>query len=410
MAQGGRRFLFDASMIHSGGGFTFAVNVVPHLARLYPHDRFRVYARSERLADSLGRAPNLEVECLPPPNPWRRFHFSYVEGPRIAKEWGADLYFSSGDYAPVKAPCPVVASFQNPNVFTQLDQGWGWKTTLRLRILRALAGLTARTSDAVHFVSADSARWIGDSIGMPEHKRRWIHHGIDAAEWRPEPGHAPGQPPFILSVSSVYRYKNYVRLIEAYAELARRREDVPELLIIGADLDPSYTRKMYAAREATGDLAQCIHIRGEVPYADIRRYYRDASLVVFPSYLETFGIPVIEALASEVPLVASDIPIFREIARDAAFYADPFKPEAIASAMEEALYSERARETLVKRGRERAKDFTWEGAARNLMGVFDSVLSERDVRRPLPAPVRTNPLPAPTLDSPAVAMRGIGIH
>jgi glycosyltransferase involved in cell wall biosynthesis len=300
---------------------------------------------------------------------------------------GADLYFSSADYAPVQASCPVVASFQNPNVFTPLKQGWTWKQTARLRLLRALAGVSARTCDAIHFVSADSAQWIGDSIGMPEHKRKWIHHGINAADWRPNGSPRGTGQRFILSVSSVYRYKNYVRLIEAYAELAKRRDDVPDLLIIGADLDPTYTRKMHAARDATGDLAECIHILGEVPYSDIRRYYRDASLVVFPSYLETFGIPVIEALASEVPLVASDIPIFREIAQDAAFYADPYAPASIATAMEEVLFSEQARETLVKRGRERVKDFTWEATARNLMNVFESVIAERYARKLL-SPIR----------------------
>jgi len=376
-----RRFLFDASAIHSGGGFTIVVNVIPNLARMYPADRFRVFTRSERLADSLGPAPNLEVERLPAPNPWERFQFTYLRGPRIAKQWGADLYFSSADYAPLKASCPVMASFQNPNVFTPLKQGWPWKQNARLRLLRTLAGVSARTCDAVYFLSADSAQWIGDSIGLPEHKRKWVHHGIDAADWRPNGNSREAGQPFILSVSSVYRYKNYVRLIEAYAELAKRRDDVPDLLIIGADLDPPYTQKMYAARGATGDLAERIHIMGEVPYSDIRRYYREASLFVFPSYLETFGIPMIEALASEVPLVASDIPIFREIAQDAAFYADPYDPASMATAMEVALYSEEERETRVRRGRRRVKDFTWEAASRNLMNAFESVIAEWNTRK-----------------------------
>ena len=58
-----------------------------------------------------------------------------------------------------------------------------------------------------------------------------------------------------------------------------------------------------------------------------------ATLFVFPSYLETFGHPLLEAMASDVPLVAADIPVFREVAGDAALYADPHRPEALASAM-----------------------------------------------------------------------------
>jgi glycosyltransferase involved in cell wall biosynthesis len=160
---------------------------------------------------------------------------------------------------------------------------------------------------------------------------------------------------------------------------------------------------MHAAREATGDLAERIHIFGEVPYADIRRYYQEAALVVFPSYLETFGIPVIEALASEVPLVASDIPIFREIAGDAAFYADPYRPESIADAMQAALYSETAREELVKRGRERVRRFTWDRAAAQLMTVFESVIDQH--RAPVAHPVRAAAPLRPSMALPSLAMQ-----
>jgi glycosyltransferase involved in cell wall biosynthesis len=86
---------------------------------------------------------------------------------------------------------------------------------------------------------------------------------------------------------------------------------------------------------------------------------------------------MIEAMASGVPLVASDIPVFREIAEDAAFYADPHQPESIARAMEEVLFVQGAREMLVKRGLERAREFTWENAAHRLSVLFDEVLAER---------------------------------
>jgi glycosyltransferase involved in cell wall biosynthesis len=138
---------------------------------------------------------------------------------------------------------------------------------------------------------------------------------------------------------------------------------------------------MRAAREATGDLADSIHILGEIPYADIRRYYQEASLCVFPSHLETFGHPILEALAADVPLVAADIPVFHEIAGNAAFYGDPFETKSLANAMEAALFEPGAAELLVKRGRERLKLFTWEQTAERLVSMFHSVLAEREARR-----------------------------
>jgi glycosyltransferase involved in cell wall biosynthesis len=273
----------------------------------------------------------------------------------------------------------MIASFRNPNVYTALDQGWSRTQRLRLRLLREVSRLSSRACDRIMFVSEDSARWIGDALAIPESRRAVVHHGIDAAAWarRDEGTVSPHWFPYILSVSSIYRYKNFVRLIEAYTALARRRDELPDLVIIGDDQDPVYSAQMRRARDAAGELAERIHLLGEVPYADIKAYYAGADLFVFPSYLETFGHPLLEAMASGAPTVAADIPCFREIAGDAAFYADPHKTDALASAMEDALFAPGAREMLIKRGRERVRAFGWDATAQRLSALFDEVLFER---------------------------------
>jgi glycosyltransferase involved in cell wall biosynthesis len=377
----GRRILIDGTMAKGGGGFTYLVNIVPRITALAPEDRFRLLVRSERLAGSIEPCPNLEVDLLPEVSPLQRLRFTYRDLPRLVKAWGADLYFSAGESAPLRASCPMIASFRNPNVYTSIDQGWSWKQQLRLRVLREVSRLSSRACDRIMFVSEDSARWIGDSLNVPEQRRAVVHHGMDADAWATgprDPIAAPYRPSYILSVSSIYRYKNFVKLIDAYAVLARRREEVPDLIIIGDDQDPEYAAQMERARLATGeDIAERIHILGEVPYAQIKDYYAGADLFVFPSYLETFGHPLLEAMASGVPTVAADIPVFREVAGDAAFYADPYKTDAFASAMEDALFAPRAREAMVKRGRERVRAFSWDATARNLSALFDDVLSDR---------------------------------
>ncbi len=339
-----RRFLVDGSMAQGGGGFTYLVNIVPKLAQMAPNDRFRILVRTQRLADSLPNLPNVEIEQLPEAGVVDRLRFTYREAPRLAERWGADLYFSVAEYAPLRASCPIIAAFRNPNVFTKLKQGWPIKQRLRLGMLRAMAGLSVRASDRIMFVSDDSADWIGDVAGVAPERRATIHHGIDPAAWKSRSGANPHGRPFILSVSSIYRYKNFVPLIEAWAELARRVPGTPDLVIIGDDQDPDYSARMQAARDATGALADRVHVLGEVPYADVRRYYAHASLFVFPSYLETFGHPLLEAMASEVPLVAADIPVFREIAGDAAFYSDPHSSRSMADARDTDQARPRARE------------------------------------------------------------------
>lgn len=371
-----RRFVIDGSMATGGGGFTYLVNVVPRLADLSPQDRFLLIVRNRRIADSIASRDNVEVVVLPEAGLGRRLWFIWIEAARRSRRWGADLYYSAGEYAPLTARIPVIASFQNPNVFTTLKQGWPWRQRVRLAILRLLARISARRCRRILFVSRDSSSWMGDAIGLPPIKRSWLHHGIDLELWTPPRDRASGPRASILSVSSIYRYKNYVRLIEAWTLLARRRGDVPDLVIIGDDLDEPYSAAMKAAQARAGSLAGRIHIIGGVPYSEIRNYYESAALFVFPSYLETFGIPMIEAMASQLPLVASDIPVFREIAEDAALYFDPSDSDSMSRVMEIALFDVRIREMLIQRGRDRARAFTWEKAAGRLLSLFDDVLDE----------------------------------
>ncbi|MEE2679552.1 MAG: glycosyltransferase family 1 protein [Myxococcota bacterium] len=371
-----KRFWIDGSMARRGGGFTYLVNVIPELARLAPEARFLVAAGDEQVADSIPRADNVEVRFLGQLGLRDRLRFTYREAAAQAAEWGADVYFSAGELAPIDARCPTIAAFRNPNVFTLgKGQGLSWKQRARLVALNGLARLSARNCDRVLFVSEDSARWIGDSIGLPENRRRVVYHGIDPAPWR-EATKPARERSFILSVSSIYPYKNYVRLIRAYAEMARRLPDVPELVIVGDNQDSAYAREMQQARHETGDLAEMIHILGEVPYQEVKSFYKEASLFVFPSHLETFGHPLLEAMASECPLVAADIPVFREIAGDAAVYGDPFDERSMANAMESALTSVSAHTLLVKRGRDRVAQFSWERSARNLLTLFSEVAAE----------------------------------
>jgi glycosyltransferase involved in cell wall biosynthesis len=364
-------------MARTGGGFTYLVNLVPHLTALGTDRRFRLLLRSERLRAAIPASENLEVELLPEAGLAGRLRFTYREVARIAAAWRADVYLAAGDVAPLRAPCPTIASFRNPNVFTRLDQQWYWYQVFRLGALRRLSRLTARRCDRVLFVSDDSARWIGESIQLPESKRVVIHHGVEAERFSSPPGSPVRPGPYVLSVSSIYRYKNFVRLIEAFAELAARRDDPLDLVIVGDDRDPDYSRKMEDARRSTGELAERIHIVGEVPYAQIPAWYAGAACFAFPSYLETFGHPLLEAMAAGLPIVAGDIAVSREVAGDAACYADPHDASALARTLERVLSDGDLREKLRERGRNRVAAFRWEDSARRHLELFDELADER---------------------------------
>jgi glycosyltransferase involved in cell wall biosynthesis len=367
-----RRILFDATMATTGGGITYLVNLLPRLSRLAPSWRFRVTLQSTRPLEWLASLPNVETRLLEG-GLARRLGYSLVGGPREARRWGADLYFSVAETAPPFAPCPVVASFRNPNVFVR--DGWPWRARWRLRVLRAVAQLSAWRCAGVLFVSHDSAMRFGDEVGLPEARRLVVQHGIDLEAWSRRPPARARERPYILSVSSIYRYKNFVRLIEAYADLARRRADAPDLVIVGDDQDPEYSARMRQARAESG-VQERIHLQGAVEYAAVRDYYLGAKLFAFPSHLETFGHPLLEGMASGVPVVASDMPVFREIAGDAVLYADPFDTGDLSRALERGLYDDELRAELVRRAADRVKQFTWDRSAEHHLEILDRLVAQ----------------------------------
>lgn len=376
----GRRILIDGSMARAGGGVTYLVNLVPRLAALSPETHFLLWVRNARVAANLPKFPNLELELLPKAGWSEQLRFTFREAPRRALAFGADLYFSTGEYAPLGLPCPTIASFRNPNVFTDLAQGWPTPQRMRLVALRWLAERSAHGCQRILFMSEDAASWIGDSMSLPPQRRKIVPHGIDTEGWvrsLSTPVDAPGGRPYVLSVSTIYRYKNFVRLIEAWARVAAEHPGTPDLVILGGNQDPVYYRDMERAREATGALASRIHLVGEVSYPEVRDWYASARLFVFPSYLETFGHPLLEAMAMEVPVVAADIPVFREIGGDAARYADPHDVGALADAMKSVLASPQVEADLAKRGRERALAYSWDRSARGTLKMFDEILAAR---------------------------------
>jgi len=375
--------LIDATGASIGGGYTYLVNVIPRLCAMAPQADFRLMLRNPRLCDVLTpiarEQPNLELVVLPEVGvAWRLLH-TFFAMPRLAARWPADVFFSVGEVAPLRMPCGSIASFRNANVFTRDVPPPDLRDRLRFWLLNALARLAARSCDRIMFVSHDSARWIGDSLALPEARRAVIHHGIDAEQWAAAEPYRGHPRPYILSVSSIYHYKNYVRLIEAWTQLARRSgpQAFPDLVIIGDDCDLPYRRAMERAREAAGPHAERIHILGSVPYEQVKTWCRGAALFVFPSYLESFGHPLLEAMAAGVPLVASGIDSFREIAGEAALFAAYDDVDELASMIEQALQPDTAA-ALVRRGQARVQQFSWDASAQALLDLFEDVLVARE--------------------------------
>lgn len=230
-------------------------------------------------------------------------------------------------------------------------------------------------------IIADSQATADDLVkylNIPQEQIRVVHLGIDPmfvppsstddrqsarALWGFE-GHR-----IILHVGNNWFYKNLEGVIKALALLQENSaEDSPILVKVGKGLTPEQ-RKLAQELGVASRIRELGVLDGEA----LQAVYWAADLLVFPSLWEGFGWPPLEAMASGTPVVCSDRGALGEVAGDAALIVNPEEPEEIADAIARVLDDENLRRSLILKGIERAKHFTWERAAAQTFQVYREV-------------------------------------
>ncbi len=173
--------------------------------------------------------------------------------------------------------------------------------------------------------------------------------------------------PYILAAATIESRKNFETAIEAYDLFRSRGGEALPLVIMGK---PGFGYDRVKKTAKTAMFADDIRFLGFVPEKHKPALFRGASAFLFPSFYEGFGLPVLEAMASGVPVVTSFTSSLPEIAGEAAIYVDPFNVEDLARALQilfDKIDGQTIRETMRKQGIERAKMFTWEKTAKKTL-------------------------------------------
>ncbi len=175
---------------------------------------------------------------------------------------------------------------------------------------------------------------------------------------------------YVLAVGHFEKRKNYLRLIDSMALLRDRGCPCP-LVIIGND---SGQKKAVEAKVVALGLESSVKILTGLTDSEVSCAYKLCGLFVFPSLYEGFGIPILEAMAAEQPVVLSDIPVFREITQNQGLYFPCENVEAMAESIALALTSNCERDRLIEYGTERIKTFSFENLAIQLAGLYQSLI------------------------------------
>lgn len=233
---------------------------------------------------------------------------------------------------------------------------------LRERLERTLleANLLLTPSEAVRREMIEA--------GVAPDRVRAIHHGtglLAEAGSGPPPARTP--PRYALHVGTVEPRKNLSTLLATWRRLRARRIGPPPLVLCGAfGWNSAAIQREIAAAEREGWV---VHL-GYVGAQELSALYQGAELVALPSFYEGFGLPAVEALRAGAPLVASDLPVLREVAGEAALYAPPDQPELWADRIAALLADPELRQAQRRKGFERAALFDWGRAAAETARAF----------------------------------------
>ena len=189
--------------------------------------------------------------------------------------------------------------------------------------------------------------------------------------------------PFFFYPANLWKHKNHETLLIAYRLYRERVGDAAWDLVLTFHEDARRSAELRELAEALG-ISNHLHLPGFVSEADLRGLWQDAGALVFPSLHESFGIPLLEAMHYDVPVIAGTEFSLKEIAGDAALSIEARKPESIAKAMETMGNDPSLRESLRTRGRQRLKFFNLEIETRKLLDVWSALpqCSEGFPRKP----------------------------
>ncbi|MBI3120544.1 MAG: glycosyltransferase family 4 protein [Candidatus Kerfeldbacteria bacterium] len=285
--------------------------------------------------------------------------------------WMPNVHFTSwSSRIPAVLTIHDLSYVHEPGFFTWKGRLWH----------RAVSG--PRLAKHAQIVVADSQHTRQDLVDLwklPESKIRVVALGVDVEQWKADTSeirrvrdHYKLMRPYILFMGNVEPRKNVRTLIESFQRARKQIGPAIDLVIVGK---PPKTPSLHPYLRTNPSLVPFIRSLGYVLASDRAALYRGAALFVYPSLYEGFGLPILEAMASEVPVVTSPISSLPEVAGDAVMMANPYNIAELARAIVIGIQDHTLRSKLVRRGLERVQIYSWEKTASQMLDIFTEVAS-----------------------------------
>jgi glycosyltransferase involved in cell wall biosynthesis len=309
-------------------------------------------------------APGAEVHADAPNRRPTRLAWEQAAGPRVARRIRPDVWHAPHYTMPLRTTAPTVVAMHDLTFFDHPE----WHERSKVIYFRRMIAAAAQRADIIVTGSHDAAAGLRSRFQLPG-EIVVVHHGVDHSRFAPA-----GDPstdasvdadalarhgvtaPFIAFASTIEPRKDVPSLVRAFARIAPTHPDVQLVLAGGDGWGIAEAR---AAIESSG-VATRILRPGYLDDATLAALFRRAEVIAYPSLVEGFGMPALEALASGTPLVTTSGSALEEIVGDAGLLVPPANVDALAQALTTVLDDPTVAARLRAAGPPRAATFTWE--------------------------------------------------
>jgi glycosyltransferase involved in cell wall biosynthesis len=384
------RLFINALGAKAGGGLTYVRNLLPQLTKR--KDVGATVVMNPVLRAELQTFGNIDyLEYQDSSSSLQRFWHEQSRLPGLIQRSGADVLLSTGNFALRNSPVPQILLSRN-SLYTSPDFS---------------RDLLARRHYSIWFdtklkslLAKNSLQWadcaVAPSTAFAEELQRWgggkvlaVHHGFDRSTFLSDTTPLPPEVQRklevtpdtlrLLFVSHYNYYRNFETLFRALPLIRKKIAPRPVKLFLTCRLRTEANPGSYRAEPAAA-LVERLVIRdsvvelGSVSYRALHKLYRACDVYVTPAYTETFAHPLVEAMSCGIPIVASDLPVHREVCGAAATYFPTFSESHLAERVSQLVGSSSLRQELTSRGLEQSRCFSWEHHTAEIIGLAEGLV------------------------------------
>ena len=357
-----------------GGGERYLCFLLRQLAKTDQENQYFIFVNAQNKNRFNIEQKNFRTIICPVniSNRVKRIIYEQKYLPKLVKENNIDVFHGPNNALPLRVTCKSVLtiqymfSFLMPKDYSPFYRRWYFNTLMKL---------SARKADKIISVSYSNRDQILRYLGKLEPKVTVIYHGLDESFARVSDLSSIEDckakyginGDYILCVANNVLNKNLGGLIKAFSYL-KEQYRIPHKLVIAGNTGFSRPRQLWL-KEIMNQYPDMIHT-GFIDYKELPSLYSGASVFALPSYCESFGIPLLEAMACGVPVVTSNVFAMPEITEGAALLVDPYDFKEIGDAIFTLLNDDSPRQDSIRKGLMRVKSFTWDKAAKEILQVY----------------------------------------